>query len=234
MAAKLDTDRSGASLGTTKHDYRRDRATVLARGRERTVMFTDIAGFTQLAESLPPTWIARLLRGHFRLLAHCIEAEQGRIDKVMGDGLVAVWGETALHGPACAPALRAAVAIRTAVESDNAYRLRRGQLPISLRIGLHVGPLIATPLGAAGRLGIVLCGDTVNVAQRLEDAGRDVDSELAVTIVASEAVVARAGPGFRFVELGNLPVRGRREPVAAFELAALDECPQGGLRPATA
>jgi adenylate cyclase len=180
-------------------------------------MFTDIAGFTQLAESLPPTLVARLLRGHFRLLARCIEGERGRIDKIMGDGLIAVWDDPE-PATACAAPLRAALAIRDAVEADNAARVHRGNPPIRLRVGIHAGPLIATPLGAAGRLGTALCGDTVNVAQRLEDAAREVAPEAQVAIVASDAVLTRAGAGFRFEELGELPVRGRREPVLAFAL----------------
>ena len=63
-------------------------------------------------------------------------------------------------------------------------------------------------LGAAGRLGTTPLGDTVNVAQRLEDAARDVPEAGEVTIVASDAVVARAGRGFRFEPLGELPWRG--------------------------
>lgn len=177
------------------------------------VMFTDIEGFTQLAETLAPTLVARLLRGHFRLLARCIEGERGRIDKIMGDGLVAVW-ENRDH----AGALRAALAIREALDADNAGRVRRGQPAIRVRLGVHVGPLVATPLDPAGRLGVALCGDTINVAQRLEQAARYVAADASVAALASAAVVTRAGAGFRFAEVGELPVRGRRDPVLAYEL----------------
>jgi adenylate cyclase len=115
--------------------------------------------------------------------------------------------------------VRAALAIRSVVQADNVARIARGLAPIRLRIGLHAGRLMMAPLGAAGRLGVNLCGDTVNVAQRLEDVGRFVDRGQEVTIVASDAVVSRSGPAFRFEELGELPIRGRREPVRAFSLA---------------
>ena len=223
MFAKSQPDRGNVPLDAVDHGHGRLRGPASIRVRERTVMFTDIAGFTRLVETLPPTLVARLLRSHFRLLARCIESEDGRIDKIMGDGLIAVWEHAPIVEPPCTPALRAAVAIRAAVGADNLERRRRGQPPIELRVGVHAGPLIATPLGAAGCLGMVLCGDTVNVAQRLEDAARGVGSGRAVTIVASDAVVARAGRGFRFNELGQLPVRGRREPVPAFEVSSLDE-----------
>ena len=224
MFAKLEPRLDGDDLDPVG-PFDRRRPAGHGRVREHTVMFTDIEGFTRLAETLPPTLVARLLRSHFRLLAACIEGEQGRIDKVMGDGLIAVWAKAGLGVPACAPALRAALAIRGAMAVDNERRRRRGEPAIRLRIGVHVGPLFATPLGAAGRLGILLCGDTINVAQRLEEAARGVgaDDGRDVTIVASDAVLARAGWGFRFAELGRLPVRGRREPVAAFEVAMLPD-----------
>jgi adenylate cyclase len=187
--------------------------------RELTVMFTDIAGFTRLAETLSPTSVARLLSDHFLALAHCIERERGRIHKIMGDGLIAVWTHPAANGIPSAPALRAALAIRQAVETDNAVRAGRGQPPLCLRVGIHAGPLVATALGAAGRLGVTLCGDTVNVAQRLEDAARGMTANGAVTIIASDAVVALAGNGFHFQQLGELPVRGRNLPVRAFRVA---------------
>lgn len=190
-----------------------------AHERDLTVMFTDIAGFTALAESLPPAAVAELLRGHLGTLAERIEDESGTVDKVLGDGLLAFWEHGRSAGAPAAPALRAALAIRAAIERDNARRVVRGLAPIRLRVGLHAGRLMMAPMGTAGRLGVNLLGDTVNVAQRLEDAARHVEGEQEVTIVASDAVVEGAGRGFRFERLGELPIRGRREPVRAFSLA---------------
>ena len=191
----------------------------LAYERDLTVMFTDIAGFTELAESLPPSAVAELLRGHLGALAERIESERGIVDKVLGDGLLAFWEHGSGRSTPAAPAVRAALAIRSAVERDNAARTARGLATIRLRVGLHAGRLMMAPLGAAGRLGVNLCGDTVNVAQRLEDAARHLEGDHEVAIVASDAVVAHAGQAFRFEQLGQLPIRGRREPVRAFSLA---------------
>ena len=146
--------------------------------------------------------MARLLSGHFLALAQCIEREHGRIDKIMGDGLIAVW---ALPRPAADRAGRPC----GAGDPVGGRGRQCGHVPgaasrrSALRVGLHAGPLIAAPLGAAGRLGVALCGDTVNVAQRLEDAGRGVAANGAVTIVASDTVVTRAGSGFRFAAVGR-------------------------------
>jgi class 3 adenylate cyclase len=186
---------------------------LLPRERHLTVMFTDIAGFTRLAESLPPSAVATLLGRHLGTLAQRIEGEGGTIDKIMGDGLLAFWEDR--QGSAAA-ALRAALGIRRAVEADNRSR---GLPRLRLRIGVHAGPSASLPLGAGGRLGTTLFGDTVNVAHRLEDAARHLGDAEEVTIVTSEAVAARAGEGFRFEGLGELPVRGRSQPVRAYRLA---------------
>jgi adenylate cyclase len=192
-----------------------------ARARDLTVMFTDIVGFTRLAEALAPAEVAGFLVAHFELLAAQIERGQGTIDRVLGDGLLAFWDIMEGYPAPAAPALRTAVAIRAAVEADNAARAARGLAPVRLRVGLHTGPLVTAPLDAAGRLGVTLFGDAVNVAQRLEDAARHVMAGETVTIVASDAVVTRAGRGFRFERLGELPVRGRQEPVRAFRLVGM-------------
>ena len=186
--------------------------------RELTLMFTDITGFTHIAETLPAKAVAELLRRHFRTLARCIEREHGRIDTIMGDGLVAVWVNHGTGPAAAAPALRAALGIRAAIEKDNGDGAGRDHAPIRLRVGVHAGSLVEVRLGTNGHLGPTLCGDTVNVAQRLEDAARSMAGAGAVTIVVSDAVVARAGDGFRFEPLGELPVRGRTGSVLAFRL----------------
>jgi adenylate cyclase len=178
--------------------------------RDLTVMFTDIAGFTELAERLPPRHLARMLTRHIQALSRCVERERGTVAKILGDGLMAFWD----GAPTTAPALRAALAIRAAVEADNRAQVKDGLVPIRLRIGLHAGALVMARLGA----GLTPLGDTVNVAQRLEDAARQVADGREVAIVASETVVDRAGTSFAFEPLGNLTVRGRSGPVRAFRL----------------
>ena len=174
-----------------------------------TVMFTDIVGFTQLAERMAPAETAAFLAEHLGMLTRHVEAEGGAVDTLLGDGLLASWA-----GPTAA--VRSALAIRHAIEAQNARH--DGTLPrLQLRIGLHAGPVVRTALGASGRP--LLCGDTLNVARRLEDAARSMAVGEDVIVVASDSVVAEAGDGFRFECLGDLPMRGRCRPVTAFRLA---------------
>ena len=110
------------------------------RVRELTVMFTDIAGFTRLAETLPPTLVARLLRSHFRLLAQCIESEVGRIDKIMGDGLIAVWEHDSRSRAALHSRLARGGRDPGGSRGRQRSRQRRGQPPIRLRVGRACRP----------------------------------------------------------------------------------------------
>jgi len=113
---------------------------VPSRERDLAVMFTDIQGFTALAESLPPAEVARLLNEHFALLARCVEEEGGTVDKYLGDGMLAFWGAPEKIKNRGLRACRTALAIRRAVEADNARKRARGEPPLRLRIGLHRGP----------------------------------------------------------------------------------------------
>lgn len=188
--------------------------------RALTVMFTDITGFTSLAERLSAPETAGFLNHHFTLLAELVEDEGGIIDKFLGDGLMAVWGlaETGIDhaGAAC----RAAVAMAERLKADNRQRRKQGLAPVRLRIGIHTGRVIVGNIGAPGRIDYTVVGDSVNVAARLMDlAQRFLDpSEECVCLVSAEtlAAAAAAPPA---TAVASLPLRGRVSPVEAFRLA---------------
>ena len=166
--------------------------------RHSTVMFTDITGFTKLAETLSPSATARFLTAHFRALARCIEGERGTVGKILGDGLLAYWD----GGEVAAPALRSALAIRSAVTTDNRARSRAGLVPIRLRVGLHAGPLVMARLGAARSLGLTPLGDTVNVASRMET------SAPAGSIQVSKRTARRLEPLYALSSCAPVALRG--------------------------
>jgi class 3 adenylate cyclase len=192
---------------------------VASRERDLTVMFTDIQGFTSLSETLPPAEVAQLLNEHFALLARCVDEEGGTVDKYLGDGMLAFWGAPEKIKNRAVRACRAALAIRAAIEADNALRRARGEPPLRVRIGLHCGPLVVGNIGAPGRLNYTVVGDTVNTAQRLMALARPlIDAGAEVAIVVSPAVAEETGGAFRLQPIGTLTLRGRQEPVEALEL----------------
>lgn len=192
---------------------------VPSRERDLAVMFTDIQGFTAIAEQLPPAEVAQLLNEHFTILARCVEDEGGTVDKYLGDGMLAFWGAPEKIKNRALRACRAALAIRRAIEADNARKRARGEPTLRLRIGIHRGPLVVGNIGAPGKVDYTVVGDTVNVAQRLMELGRErLSPTREVAIVVSEAVARETATVLRFAEIGVLAPRGREAPVHAFEL----------------
>jgi adenylate cyclase len=186
--------------------------------REVSVLFTDIVGFTGFAARLTPLRLAAFLNRHFALLGAAIEAQDGTIDKYIGDSVMAFWGAPDRQADHAARACRAALAIKEAIRADNARRAAKGRSPVRLRIGLHSGPALVGNIGAPGRINYTLVGDTVNAAQRLEQLGRRYAGEDEVVIIASRAVIERAALLDRAQSLGPQDLRGRRARLEVYRL----------------
>ena len=128
---------------------------------------------------------------HCALQATGIDAEGGIIDKYIGDSIMAFWGAPDDQHDHAARAVRAALRISDAIAEENADREAKGLEPIGVRIGLHSGPAVVGNIGAPGRINYTLIGDTVNVAQRLEGLGREIDPDAAVILMISADVAGR-------------------------------------------
>lgn len=204
---------------------------VTSRERDLTVMFTDIVGFTSLAERLTPVEVAHLLNHHFDLLAGCVEAEGGTVDKYLGDGMMAFWGAPERSKGRAARACRAALAIRQAIARDNEQRRAAGLGPVHVRIGIHRGPLLVGNIGAPSRVNYTVVGDAANVAQRLEELGRQWCEQEEVVILISDAVMQQAGHRFVIAPAGIVSVKGRSEPLSTWRL--LGEADRLQTSPAT-
>ncbi|MHC4610944.1 MAG: adenylate/guanylate cyclase domain-containing protein, partial [Planctomycetota bacterium] len=136
--------------------------------RRVTVLFTDIAGFTGLSQTMPAAEIADFLNHHFALVAKCVEAEGGTVDKYIGDSVMAFWGAPEPQPDHTERACRAAIGVSIALKSDNMARKREGKPPVRVRIGVHTGEVVVGNIGAPGRINYTIVGDTVNAASRLE------------------------------------------------------------------
>ncbi len=187
--------------------------------RDVTVMFTDIVGFTALSERMDADETAALLNSHFALVARAVEAEGGTIDKFIGDSLMAFWNAPETQPDHAARACRAALAIRAALASDNRARIASGATPIRVRVGLHTGLATVGNIGAPGRINYTIVGDAVNVANRLEQFGKDlVDGREDAVIVASGVTVAAQNGTVLARPAGLQQLRGRSEEIEVFTL----------------
>ncbi|MEX0810375.1 MAG: adenylate/guanylate cyclase domain-containing protein [Dongiaceae bacterium] len=184
--------------------------------RDVTVLFTDIVGFTSIGERLTAEQLSAFLNRHFTMLAECIEAEDGTIDKYIGDSIMAFWNAPFDQPDHADRAVRAARCMAGLIAADNERRRHKGLRPVRLRIGIHTGPAVAGNIGAPGRVNYTLVGDTVNAAQRLEALGKELQPDAPVSIVVSETVVAALHPPVPVVPLGNVVLRGRHEPLNVF------------------
>ena len=186
--------------------------------REVTVMFTDIAGFTSIAEGTDAETLAGFLNDHFAVIAGAVEAAGGTVDKFIGDAVMAFWGAPEDQPDHAERACRAALAIRNAIETDNERRRTGGETRVRMRIGLHTGRAVVGNIGAPGRMNYTIVGDTVNVAQRLEQLAKGT-SDGDVGILVSQATADRLGKAFSLEPAGEHQVPGRNRPIAAFRLA---------------
>jgi adenylate cyclase len=194
-----------------------------SREVEVTVLFTDIVGFSGIAQRLSPRRLAAFLNRHFTLLGGHIAAEGGSIDKYIGDSIMAFWGAPEAQEDHALRAVRAAQRISARISArltaDNARRARKGLAPVRIRIGIHSGRAIAGNIGAPGRINYTLVGDTVNIAQRLEQFGKEVDDGTRSAIVSISADAAKLLPAdVALTSLGKETLPGRNTETEIYRL----------------
>ena len=198
---------------------------VVSRRRDVTVMFTDIVEFTPAAEHLPETETAEVLNHHFAILGACIEHEQGMIDKYIGDSVMAVWGGISKMEDHADAAIRAALAIATAIAEDNVTLRAAGKPPIRVRIGLHSGPVVVGNIGAPGRVNFTVVGDTVNIAQRFEQLGKEFMKPGDEIVILASGGTMKAVKDETAIDLPTVPtpqmwsIKGHEEHVEVYRLA---------------
>ena len=193
--------------------------------REVTVMFTDIRGFSRMAEHMGAADTAAMLNEHFTQLAACIEAEGGTVDKFIGDAIMAFWGAPDDQPDHAARALRAAHAIARRVHADNLKRVSKGRQPIRVRIGLHSGPVVVGNIGSESRINYTIVGDTVNVAARIEELASSLQGPAEVTVLASAATAFQGNGAAPLTCVGGYPLRGRGGPTEVWRINVDDEEP---------
>jgi adenylate cyclase len=187
--------------------------------REVTVLFTDIVDFTSLAEKLSAPDAAAFLNHHFQLLAACVEAEDGTIDKFIGDSLMAFWGAPEEQLDHSDRACRTARAIAAAIAGDNRHRKELGKTPVRIRIGVHTGSAVVGNIGAPGRINYTLVGDVVNTAQRIENTAKEcMSAEDEAVVLVSKAVLQAAQSDYSAEPIGRRILRGREEATDVFRL----------------
>lgn len=180
------------------------------------VLFVDITGFTGIAEGMAParlmTWVGEFLRD----MAAVVGRHGGFVDKLMGDGLMAVFLAGARdHADA---AMDAAEAMHAALTELNDRFRMRGLPQIRMRIGVHSGALVTGFVVVGSDLATTTVGDTVNTASRLQSLELADESEGATRILCSAATAERLRPARPMELVGTLNLRGKHRPVTVYRL----------------
>jgi adenylate cyclase len=175
--------------------------------REVAVLFADMRDFTRLAESRLPFDVVYVLNRYFAAMGEAVNEAGGRLDKFIGDGVMALFG---VEGPggsgeACKRALDAARLMSTKLVELNRGLASVLPKPLSIGIGIHVGPVIVGDMGYGSARGVTAIGDVVNVASRLEG----MTKELGIQLLVSEDVAARSGIDLDGFARREMDVRGR-------------------------
>src|SRR6266404_4318116 len=180
--------------------------------RAVTVLFSDLAGFSQLSEGLSPTALVELMNSYLTAMTDIIEAGGGYVDKYIGDAIVAIFGAPVDDPAHAARAVQAALACRERLEVMNAGEPAFFGRRLSIRIGLNTGEALVGNIGSRRRFNYTAMGDTVNLASRLEGANKFYGT----TILASDTVRRDAGEAFSWREVDLVRVAGRDRPVRLF------------------
>jgi adenylate cyclase len=192
----------------------------LTRGVEHrfiSILFSDVEGFTTLAEGLSPQQLSEQTSGYFDTVTSALAEEGATIDKFIGDAVMAFWGaprEVDDHPyRACAAALRAS----RRMERQNASWLAEGRKPMRTRIGIHCDDVVVGNVGSRQRLSYTVMGDGVNVASRVEG----LNKQFGTSICISESVFERVKGRAVVRPLGNTAVKGRKKEIPVFELLGI-------------
>jgi adenylate cyclase len=180
-----------------------------AHGGERyvAILFADLRGFTSISEGKLPYDVVFLLNRYFRATGQAIEAAGGRLDKFIGDGVMAIFGLDSDPALACKQALEAARRMSLALDDLNEALSGDLDLPLRIGIGLHAGPTIVGEMGYERATQLTAIGDVVNTASRLES----MTKEFAVELVVSQELLERSGITLADAPHHYVEIRGRRE-----------------------
>jgi class 3 adenylate cyclase len=187
----------------------------LREEREATIVFSDIRGFSGLAERLPPREVAEVVGRHLQAMVEVVSSRGGVLDKFAGDAVMAVFGAPRPADDHARRALRCAAAMQRRQAALNDEAARAGLATFQIGVGVNTGTVIAGTLGGAGRMDYTVLGDVVNVAQRLQSEA--VGGE----ILASAVTVERSGTDLA-EPVGLKRLKGRQELVEVYRIRWMD------------
>ncbi len=196
--------------------------------REIAILFADLRAFTKFSESKLPYDVVFIMNQYFRYMGTAIEQAGGRVDKFIGDGVMALFGLETGPEHGCRDALAAARGMAAALDDMNRNLESDLAEPMRIGIGLHVGSVIVGEMGYAAAVSVTAIGDPVNTASRLEAAAKEFGCQL----VVSRRLAERAGADLTAFPARQIEIRGRAEPLDVHLVEDASTLPEPAPRPA--
>ncbi len=187
--------------------------------REITVLMSDIREFTTLSEQLAPEDLVAFLNRYFSRMVRCVLDHHGRVDKYMGDAILASFGAPVPRPDHAKDAVRAAVAMRAALEDFNRELATEGIAPVHIGIGVNTGTVVIGNIGSEDRLEYTIIGDTVNATTRIEELTKELQRD----ILVGESTYQLARDILMVDRPHLITMRGRSQQSAIYPVIDLDE-----------
>ena len=180
--------------------------------REMTILFSDVRGFTTISEGLDPKELSQLMNAFLSPLSAVINKHHGKVDKYMGDCIMAFWGAPKPEPNHARNAILAGIEMQKKLQELQPDFKKRGWPEIHVGVGINTGKVSVGNMGSEVRVAYTVMGDAVNLASRLESITKQYGVGVMVGAVTKEAV-----PDFVYRELDLVKVKGKNEPVAIYE-----------------
>jgi adenylate cyclase len=177
-----------------------------------TILFSDIRGFTRMAEKMEPQKVVEWLNEYFTEMTDLIFENGGTLDKYLGDGIMAVFGAPIARHDDTARSVKTAMEMQRSLVRLNTDWEARGQPTMQIGIGVNTGPVTAGNIGSTKRMDYTVIGDAVNLASRL--CANAAEGQ----ILVSEFTFLQLKDGLPARKLDPIRVKGRETPVEIYEI----------------
>ncbi len=194
-----------------------------------TVFFSDIRNFTHLSETMPPEKVMSFLNDYFEKMLGIIFKHNGMLDKLLGDGIMAEFGVPVEDPQQERNAVITALEMIDAIDVLQEKWKKEGKPPIDIGIGIHTGDAIVGSLGSEQRMQYTAIGDTVNIAERLQEVTKDRK----YPIIVSETTFNALYNEFPSKYLGPLMLHGKEHPINAYAIFRKETKPASAEPPPT-
>jgi len=178
------------------------------------IMFTDIRSFTTLSEKQEPSEIIEMLNDYFAIMFDAITANNGTVNQMQGDGLMAIFGAPAQDDQHCEKAVNAALEMIELLKVFNEQRVTQGKTEVRIGIGIATGKVIAGYTGTQHRATYTCVGDTVNLAARIESHTKVVGKPILIDQYTHKGISA----GIQVEDLGEVIFKGKQQAIRIFSV----------------